>query len=188
MPRFFFAALVLIAASIGVSVFATPAVAATYDGPLNQTQTPDDRVSIQLSDLITIKDWSHQNGEFRITVHSAGPTNLVISDAMAIKRSVEGLGSRAAEIPRRSYTLQDGTQTIVFDAESYQGESAIAVASRDGAYLLKTGSTAGVFSGPFSTRDLQVVALAAALSVALVMIYKTYRHFTGQSIEPERVA
>lgn len=184
---------VLMAVTVACTLLVAPGVAASADDPdelrnSTATPTPENPITIQLSDFVTIKDWTFEDGQFRITVDSAGPRDLVVSDAMAVRNAIYDSGSSSTEIPRRDYTLEDGTQTIIFDAETYQGEAAISVSSREGAYLLKTGSPSGLFSGTFTGTDVQMAALGAAISVSLVIIYKTYRYSKGEDVQPERIA
>jgi len=183
----------LIALVVVGSLFVAPATAASPDAPdpLNETATvtPDNQVSIQLSEVVELESWSYQDGEFRLRIDSDLATEMVVTDSGDLVRRVEDGGTGTYEVSERRYDLEEGTQTIVFDAERYKGAAAITIGTRGGSYLIQSGSTSsGLTSGPYPLGTLQIAVFSGALSVALVIVYKTYRYSKGDDLEPERVA
>ena len=188
MRRFFFAALVLLVLT-GVSGLGTAASAPVDNSTVNQTVPPTDK--IDLSRNVNIVDWKYAGGEFRVTFLTTLPTSIVVTDSMAVMEQLERPGgSSATEIPRRSYDLGQGRTTVSFPATERRGESAITIGAEGELYLLRTGSVGGgrLISGPYPLGTLQIAVFSGALSVALVIVYKTYRYSKGDDLEPERVA
>jgi hypothetical protein len=192
MRRFFFAALVLIALGIGVSVVAGSGAAAPVpDNSTLSNQSVPDSDRIDLSRNVDIVDWTYAGGEFRVTFITTLPTSIVVTDSMSVVEQLERSGgSSASEIPRRSYTLEVGRSTISFPATQVRDQSAITIGAEGELYLLRTGSIGdgGLTSGPYPMGTLQLAVLSGAVSVALVIIYKTYRYSQAEDVEPERVA
>jgi hypothetical protein len=157
----------------------------------NTTATPgQNQVSVQLSQVVDLESWSYQDGTFRLRIESDLYTNIAITDSGDLVRQLDAGGTGTYEVTQRRYDLEEGTQTIVFDVEEYQGAAAITIATPDGdPYLIQSGSTGGgVLAGPYPLGTLQIAVLSGAVSVALVIIYKVYRYSTGDELEPERVA
>lgn len=195
--RFFFVILALVSLA---TLLAIPIAGAAVTAPppvSNETATetstpaPESTLSIPLNEVVTVTEWEHKNGSFYVTVESDLYTELVVSDSMALVRSIDG-GSESGgsvEVPKRSYTLDEGTQTIIFDSSSYKGESAITLNVEGGSYVLYTGATdSRLIPGPISMPMLQAGILGASISTALVILLKTYRYGAGKESDPERVA
>jgi len=176
--------------AVAPAAAAPDAVNATVPGSTPDATPASDDVTVQLSDAVTLKSWSYQDGQFRLRIESDLYTDLVVTDSGDLVRRVDTGGSGTYQLTQRTYELDEGTQTIVFDAARFQGASAVTIGTTGGdPYLIQSGTTeSGLTSGPYPIGTLQIAVLSGAVSVALIIIYKTYRYSQGDDLEPERVA
>jgi len=103
------------------------------------TEAESDTVAIELGS-VWIKSWEHTGEEFRITFGADYPSAVKITDTGAMMGAMtSGSGAGITEIPTRGATVKDG-MTMTYAAEEFDGAYAIAVASSDGAALIRTDS------------------------------------------------
>jgi len=188
--RSFFIALALLSLALLGAV--APAVAASPElgNSANTTSTDaPNTVSVQLSETVDLESWSYQDGEFRLTLDSKLLETVVVTDSGELVEQLDSGESGTYRVTQRSYDLSEGTTTVVFDATEYKGAAAVTISAGGDPYLIQSGSIDdGLTSGPYPLGTLQIAVLSGALSVALVVVYKTYRYSTGDDLDPERVA
>jgi hypothetical protein len=166
---------VLVSAPVIAPAAAAPSPATNVTVPGDTpTATPSNQQTIQIDNTLTVTSWNASAGEIRITMESAVLTDITITDSMAIvDRLRRGGGARSMEIPRRTYDLDPGTNTIVFDATTVDGESAVTVGHTGDLVLLRSGSLQGT-PDPVERRTAQwmigAVAIGTVLSLGIVVV------------------
>ena len=157
-------ALCLVVASLAIVPGAAGAAQPTAPNPLNATETatatPEpNATAVDLTESIVIESWEYEDGEFRLTVRSQEATTVTMTDMAAVTRRLrEAGGSSAIQIPRRTYAITPGTQTLTFDASTIEEEAAISVGAEGRLVLLRTGQIGG---GPGTTSWNTAYAVAA---------------------------
>ncbi|UVE50782.1 hypothetical protein KU306_02515 [Haloferax larsenii] len=131
-----------------LTAVATPALAGTVAAQeANQTttatpsSTPEVDRTIELSKTTSITNWRFENGTFYITFKSELPTRIAITDAGKLSRILsEGEGEAAGKARMRRLTLTPGTTTVKFNAEDFNGASAVTISSSnaDGIVALRS--------------------------------------------------
>jgi len=121
---------------------ATGVASAQEGNSTSPTSTPEaDRVAVQLGEVISVRSWSYEEGEFSIALESELPSGVKITDTGAVMQAMtEGSGGRAVQIPTRGYTLGSGRTTVTFEPVEFDGAAAVTIASTDGAALIRTDS------------------------------------------------
>jgi len=130
--------------------------------------------TIQLTRRIDITRWRFVGGEFVVTLNAELPGTVTLTDSMAVVRKLRGgTGQQAAKIPRRTFTLDAGVNTIRFDGTRADGEAAVSIASGDRLVLLRTGAIDSP-GEPVERRTAEwmigAVAVATVLSVGIVVV------------------
>jgi hypothetical protein len=129
----------VLTALVGATALGSVETATAQENSSTPTATEEDTVAIELGS-VRIKSWEHTGEEFRITFGADYPSAIKITDTGAMMGAMTtGSGSGITEIPTRGATVKDG-MTMTYAAEEFDGAYAIAVASSDGAALIRTDS------------------------------------------------
>jgi hypothetical protein len=193
MSRAFSLGLVVLAlaAVVGFGAVVGPAGAAPSTTTAANTTTDGTgthNVSIQLSKTLKITAWKFEDGKFHVTVDSATPTRLKISDTGKVAQVLaEGSGSRAVKIPSRPYTISSGTTTLTFAATTHDGSAAITFASPGGSALLRTDSIRAA-KPPVERSAVQVLVLGTAAVVGFGAVVFVRRRRDTEDVDVERIA
>lgn len=154
------------------------------------TSTPTETgesVAVELGDTVSITEWEHDGEEFRITFAANYPSAVKITDTGAVMNAMtEGSGGGVTEIPTRGATVKDG-MTMTYAAQEFDDAYAIAVASSDGAALIRTDAVdAG--STSIKLQTAMVGGLGAAVGAG-GLSYKRGKEALEEDDEPtaERV-
>ncbi|WP_411964536.1 hypothetical protein [Haloferax sp. YSMS24] len=105
------------------------------------SSTPEVDRTIELSPTTRITNWRFENGTFYITFDADVPTRVAITDAGKLSRILsEGEGEAAGKARMRRLTLTPGKTTIKFNAEDFNGASAVTISSSnaDGIVALRS--------------------------------------------------
>ncbi|WP_225316378.1 MULTISPECIES: hypothetical protein [Haloferax] len=131
-----------------MTAVATPALAGTVAAQSNENttetpapSTPEVDRTIELSETTSITNWRFDNGTFYVTFDVDVPTRVAITDAGKLSRILsEGEGEAAGKARMRRLTLTPGMTTVKFNAEDFNGASAVTISSSnaDGIVALRS--------------------------------------------------
>jgi hypothetical protein len=116
----------------------------------------------------------------RLTFKALEPTAVTLVDAGGFK---EG-----GTLDRRTFVVRDDETTVEMPVTKQGNYVGVTISTNDAVYAEPLQVSSSLISGPWSGHDVQLGTLAGALSVALVVVYRSYRHIRGRDVDPERVA
>lgn len=172
----FFVFFALVVASL---VIVPGAGAAAPNGTQNQT------AATYISDGLRLVEsgYNSSTGTAYVVLTSESPQSVTISDGGAL---ADGSGEIAS-----TTAVVDGPTRIEVSATPVDGRVAVIIDSKGTLYghIIRNKSTeSALIGGPFDARDVQVSAVAGAVTVALFVIGQLVRYKRGTTHEPERIA
>ena len=157
----------------------TPATTPTETAIAANTKRMD------LGPAVTVTDWEFTDGEFRMTVEADQARTVTITDSGAMMNEISksGGGSTAVTIPKRTFAVTPGTETLVFDVEQFRGEYAVSIATRGRAAYIGTGV---MFGNPFSGGDPTLGWFGGAGLSVLMFVLAGWWTLRNESIDPKK--
>jgi len=176
MKQFVLAAVAILA----ITAASGTVTAASPDNPLNATATPEDAEQIDGGLALVSSSYDADTGQLSLTFRATEPTAVTLVDAGGFRDG--------GALARRTLVIEEGEMTVEMPVTQQGNFVGVTITTDEVSYAepVKVGSS--VISGPWSASDVRLGALSGALSVALVIIYRSYRHIQGHDVDPERVA
>jgi len=150
--------LLLLFVSVGPAVAQSNETAANESAP-----SVDERVDSQ----VWISDWSHDGGNFTVTLYSEVPTRVMLVEVVDAESVESGkLSVRQVAVDgRQTVTIEADKQVIVYTSRSLDAGSL--------AYLDAGDNSEPLIGGPWRPSDLWIVgSLSAILGVVSVPLVK----------------
>jgi hypothetical protein len=132
--------------------------------------------------------WLFVDGTFYVTIRAKLPTGIKITDSGRLMEALsEDGGSKAVEIPTRTYTVTSGTTTIEFSAKTVDDAAAITIASPNGAVLIRTDSMSAGDKPAVSWQTVQLLLLGAVGLTAGTTFRVVRKKAEDENKEAERI-
>lgn len=185
----FFLTLTVIVATLGGAFLAGP-VAAQQATNSSEVGTPENPTTIQLSPTTSIDRWQYENGTFIVTISSQIPTRVTITDAAALNDLfTEGEGAATGKVNDRTVTINPGTQTVEFRAESVDGAAGITLKATNGQGIVGIRTdTMGSDRRPVEWQTTAGLVLLAAAGAAYWTYREAKKRWEDEKKEVSRIA
>lgn len=147
----------------------------------NATAAPTNGEQIDNRTVLVSSSYDADDGSAKIVLRSDALQEVTISDA--------GDFMAGGVVTQRTATLRPGEETsIEMPVDEYKGNVGVSIATARVLYAEPIERNTAVIGGPWSGRDVQIAAVAAAATMAFWTIIVVVRAVTGRSDEPERIA
>jgi hypothetical protein len=132
-----------------------------------------------IDNVTAIQSASLNDGRMTLVIYSKITQRLTLTDAGAVLTD--------GEVPRRTVTVNEGTNRVTVPVTPVSGRAPVTIATRNVLYAksLESGST--LLTGPWGKQDVQVSALGGLFSGLFVTFVIAYRRVRGVTDEPERM-
>lgn len=152
--------------------------------PANETTKESaQNATIRISSNVEMLDsgFDDETGEAYVVLQAEQPEAVTLSDG-------GGLSAGSGEIASTTSPIGTDPTRVEVPVTRHNGRVGVIISTDQVLYghLIKTGDP--LIRGPFTARDAQITALAAALSTAAVSLVMVFRHIRGTDAEPERIA
>jgi hypothetical protein len=155
--------LLLVLGAVGLTLTAP---VAAQELPVNETATPEPENTkvIEVDGTTTVTGYRIVNGSTMVLeIDAQVPRPVTVTDSGTIaKAMIEGGDRAAVKVPRRSLTLDKGSNVVRMDVTKVEGMAAVTVSTSEGMVFLRVGKLDG-FEPPVEWSTVQFLLVGVGV-------------------------